>query len=283
NPFAAPTPSEIVRAHFTAPPPVRASASVQAVVDKLLAREPRSRYAQADEVIEALAAATRLPLESEGEGLARDRIGLGLLQGREAELARIEAAAQRVAGGRGAHLLLVGPAGSGRSRLLRECGVVAELAGVRTLHLEQGTTLTTLCRWLGILVGVGTPLEPSVGAARERLIAACAQHPLALLVDDADRAKDWLCALVLALARDPAWKQRPLLVVAVSSHQIDPSLERVELRPLAPAQVKAKAVGEVGARSWGGGLAGRLVGNAATRSGCQQRGVIDAVDSKQHA
>jgi len=280
NPFAAPTPAEVVRAHFNGVAPARASASVQAVVDKLLAREPRSRYAQADEVIEALAAATRLPLESEGEGLARDRIGLGLLQGREAELARIEAAAQRVAGGRGAHMLLVGPPGSGRSRLLRECGVVAELAGVRTLHLEQGTTLTTLCRWLGILVGVGTPLEPSVGAARERLIAACAQHPLALLVDDADRAKDWLCALVLALARDPAWKQRPLLVVAVASHQIDPSLERVELRPLAPAQAKAKVVEVVGARSWAGALADRLIGETSSYPRELESAIRDLADRK---
>src|SRR5207237_1344239 len=85
--------------------------------------------------------------------------------------AHFEAAARRAADGTGAHLLLVGPSGSGRSRLLREFRVAAELAGLRTLHLEQGAGLATLCRWLGILLGLGPSSEPTVGAARERLFA----------------------------------------------------------------------------------------------------------------
>src|SRR6266853_115664 len=93
NPFAARTPAEVIRGHFESVPPARASAGVQAVVAELVAREVRSRYAQTDEVIEALAAATGLVLDSEGEGLAPDRIGLGQLYGREAELERIEEAA----------------------------------------------------------------------------------------------------------------------------------------------------------------------------------------------
>src|SRR5207244_2113139 len=67
NPFAAGTPAEVIRAHFESVPPLGASPGVRAVVAKLLAREPRSRYPHADAVIEALAAATGLPLESEGE------------------------------------------------------------------------------------------------------------------------------------------------------------------------------------------------------------------------
>ncbi len=259
NPFAAPTPAEVIRAHFDAVAPSRATAGVQAVVTKLLSREPRSRYVQADEVIEALAAATRLSLESEGEGLAPDRIGLGQLHGREAELARIEAAARLAVSGTGVHMLLIGPPGSGRSRLLREARAIAELAGMRVLHLEQGAGLTNLCRWLGTLLGTGPTLDFSVGVARERLIAVCAQHPIALLVDDADLAKDWLCALLLALARDPAWKEKPLLLVAAASSPIDPSLERVDVRPLTPAVAKAKVMEALGPRSWAEGVADRLV------------------------
>ena len=280
NPFAAPSPVEVVRAHFEQVPPPRASAGVQAVVGKLLAREPRSRYAQADEVIEALSAALGIPLESEGEGLAPDRIGLGQLHGKEAELARVEAAANAVAGGSGAHLILVGPAGSGRSRLLRECGTAAELAGMRVLCLEQGTGLSTLCRWLGTLLGLGPALDFSVGAARERLIAACAQHPLALLVDDADRAKDWLCALLLALARDPAWKQRPLLLIAAASSQIDPSLERIELRPLSPQVARAKVLEVLGARSWAEGVAERLLRETSLQPRELEEAIRDLADRK---
>ena len=258
NPFSAPTPAEIVRAHFSAPPPVRASPGVQAVVAKLLAREPRSRYAQADEVIEALAAATGLPLESEGEGLAPDRIGLGQLFGREAELSRIEAAARRVAGGSGEQILLLGPEGSGRSRLLNAAAVTAELAGLRTLQLKPGEGLEVLSRRLGLLLGVVAPFEPSVGAARERLAAACAQHPLALLVDDAERSQDWLEAMLLAIVRDPAWKRRPLLVVAVTNQPID-APERMDLLPLTPAVGKAKLIEALGPRPWADGLAERIV------------------------
>src|SRR2546423_2810775 len=127
NPFSAGTPAEVVRAHFESVPPPRASPGVRAVVAKLLAREPRSRYPHADAVIEALAAATGLPLESEGEGLALDQLGMGQLYGRDAEVARIETAARRAAAGRGAQVIIVGPAGSGRSRLLRASAIAAEL------------------------------------------------------------------------------------------------------------------------------------------------------------
>jgi serine/threonine-protein kinase PknK len=273
NPFAAATPGEVIRAHFDAIPTARASAGVQAVVAKLLARDRRSRYAQADEVIEALAAATRLPLESDGEGLAPDRIGLGQLLGREAELARIEAAARRVASGTGAYVQLAGPPGSGRSRLLREFGIAAELAGIRTLRLEPGAGLATLSRWLGILLGVGPAAELSVGALREQLFTASAQHPLALLVDDADRAKDWLCALLLALARDPAAKHRSLLLVAAASQHIDPSLESLDLRPFPPVLAKAKVVEALGAPTWAEGVADRLV----RETSCHPRDLEDAV------
>jgi len=275
NPFAARTPAEVIRGHFESVPPARASAGVQAVVAKLVAREVRSRYAQTDEVIEALAAATGLVLDSEGEGLAPDRIGLGQLYGREAELERIEEAARRVAGGAGAQVVLVGPPGSGRSRLLRAAGATAELAGLRALCVEPGEGLASLYRWLGILLGVGVPFEPSVGAARERLAAACAQHPLALLVDDADRRQDWLRALLLGLARDPIWQEKPLLVVAAAAQQLDSSLERIELRPLSPALAKAKLVEALGQRSWADGLADQLVRETSGHPGELEAAVHD--------
>src|SRR5439155_1034196 len=106
---------------------------------------------------------------------------------------------------------------------------------------------------LGLLRGVVAPFEPSVGAARERLAAACAQHPLALLLDDAERSQDWLEAMLLAIVRDPAWKRRPLLVVAVTNQPID-APERMDLLPLTPAVGKAKLIEALGPRPWAVGL-----------------------------
>src|SRR5205823_13611887 len=114
-----------------------------------------------------------LQLECEGDGLAPDRIGLGQMLGREAELSRLESAAREAAEGRGEQLLIVGPAGSGRTRLLQAATAIAELAGLRTVHLDRHEGLEALCRRLGILIGAGVPLEASVGQARERLFAAC--------------------------------------------------------------------------------------------------------------
>ncbi len=260
NPFAAADPAEVIRAHFRPlPPPARASAPVQAIATKLLSREPGSRYSEADEVIEALAAATGLPLESEGEGLAPDRIGLGQLRGREAELARIETVARRVATGVGERILIVGPAGSGRSRLLRACHAAVELSGIRVLHLGREQGLTTLCRWLGLFLGIGTPLEPSPAVARDRLAAACAQQPLALLVDDADAAHEPLREVLATLGTDPVWNRWPLLVLAACSQPLPARFERIEMRPL-PAPVAKAVVAEViGPRPWADGLSDRLV------------------------
>ena len=260
NPFAAGTPAEVIRAHFESVPPLGASPGVRAVVAKLLAREPRSRYPHADAVIEALAAATGLPLESEGEGLALDQIGMGQLYGREAELARIETAARRAAGGRGTQQIIVGPSGSGRSRLLRAAAIAAELAGLRALHLSEDQGLATLGLWLGLLLGDRARFEPTVAAAKKQLAAACALHPIALVMDGADRADGALRSLLLALASEPAWKQRGLLVVAAASEQLEHSLERIELRPLPTALRKAKIVEALGPRSpWAEGLADLLV------------------------
>ncbi|MFL5312143.1 MAG: protein kinase domain-containing protein, partial [Myxococcales bacterium] len=260
NPFAAGTPAEVIRAHFESVPPLGASAGVRAVTMKLLAREPRSRYPHADAVIEALASATGLPLESDGEGLAVDRIGMGRLYGRDAELARIEAAAWRAAGGKGAQLIVVGAPGSGRSRLLRASARACELAGLRVLHLTEDQGLATLGLWLGLLLGDRARFEPTVAAAKKELAAACTQHPIALFVDGADRVDGALRSLLLALATEPIWKQKRLLVVAAASEQLEHSLERIELRPLPPALRKEKMVEALGPRApWAERLADLLV------------------------
>src|SRR5207245_763509 len=80
----------------------------------------------------------------------------------------------------------------------------------------------TLGLWLGLLLGDRARFEPTVAAAKKQLAAACALHPIALVIDGADRADGALRSLLLALAPEPAWKQRGLLVVAAAPEQLEP-------------------------------------------------------------
>ena len=274
NPFARATPADVVRAHFGPPPPVGGSAGVQAVIAKLLAREPHSRYADADEVIEALGSATGLDLQPEGEGLAPDCIGLGALRGREGELGRFEEAAARARSGGGSQLTLGGPPGSGKSRLLGRFNLAAELAGMRVLRIGAGRGLETLCRWLGVLLGDRRPAEPTVALAQSCLAAACKRHPLALLLDDAD-ADPGLFALVNALGRSRAWKRRPLVLAAVTRDPIDGALEHIELPPLRGPVAREKLQEAFGPRSWAERLSEILARETSRLPGDLEDAILD--------
>lgn len=258
NPFARSAPAEVVRAHFDGPPTLRASRGLQAVVEKLLARDPRSRYLQADELIEALGAASGTDLQAEGEGLAPDCIGLGTLRGRDDELARFQDALARSRGGKGTQLWVAGPTGSGKSRLLRRFKVAAELGGVRVLLASGEQGLETICRWLGLLLEEADPGEPTIELAQRRLAAACERAPLALLLDDAD-VDPGLRALVAALARTPARRGRPLLVAVAAQKPFEPLPERLDVGPLSAQLAKEKLMEALGPRSWAEPLCDVLV------------------------
>ena len=274
NPFARATPAEVVRAHFGPQPLARASAGVQAVIAKLLAREPQSRYAHADEVIEALGSAAGLELQAEGDGLAPDCIGLGALRGRDAELQRFQQAVARARSGSGSQLFVGGPPRSGKSRLLARFSVAAELAGMRVLRVLPGRGLETLGRWLALLLGDRSAAEPTVALVHKWLAAACERHPIALLLDDAD-SDPGLFALLAALARSREWKQRPLLVAAVAADAIDPALERIELAALPAAVAREKLREAFGSASWSERLADVLVRETSGLPGELEDAVLD--------
>jgi tetratricopeptide (TPR) repeat protein len=128
-PFPRATPMEVLRAHVgEAPPPmnrVRAgiSAPLEAVVTKLLAKEPVDRFQSAYEVLEALG--HEVPAGIGGTLLS------AALVGRERELDILASGlASVVEGTPPAPLLLWGPEGTGKTRLLEELRFQAELAAV---------------------------------------------------------------------------------------------------------------------------------------------------------
>jgi serine/threonine protein kinase len=82
--------------------------AVQAVVQRLLAKEPTARYASAAETLEALCTAVHLPLPPESRATRESFLQAAPFIGRSAELARLEAARQQAAQGHGSGWLVVG-------------------------------------------------------------------------------------------------------------------------------------------------------------------------------
>ena len=137
-PFRTSDPGEMLRLHAVADPPglgPQVPATLAAVVRRLLAKDPDDRYAGAPGLASDLRALAADPAAGFTPGqddrpVARDEPPL---TGRDAELAALTQLGERIgAGGRCA--LVLGAAGSGRSRLLREFGHRMENSGVPVLH-----------------------------------------------------------------------------------------------------------------------------------------------------
>ena len=143
-PFSGDDPLTIVSQHVHAPvvPPrvLRPDlpASVEAVILKLLAKDPDQRFASAAETLVALrqslidkdASATA---GSVGSVAILDALSRGRLVGRANELAEARELWQRAREGRGHAVLLSGEPGSGKTRLAREITIQAAVDGALVL------------------------------------------------------------------------------------------------------------------------------------------------------
>lgn len=123
-----------------APPPPSSFApeippELDALVLSMLQADPTARPANAAVVIDQLAAIAGLPAEEHNVG-AESYLVSGALVGRESELAWLEARLQRLQAGRGTELLLEGPAGVGRTRLLHELALRAQIKGLCVLRVD---------------------------------------------------------------------------------------------------------------------------------------------------
>ncbi|MFT3925268.1 MAG: protein kinase [Myxococcales bacterium] len=122
--------------------PSKHQASIPAELDELimtlLALEPGARPRHAVEVIERLNVIGQLPAEprAEAEVLAQAYLTNPELVGRDALLARFDAALEGAAGGIPNRSLIVGDSGFGRTRLLAEAALKARLAGFAVLRAE---------------------------------------------------------------------------------------------------------------------------------------------------
>ena len=171
---------EVVRSHVNDRPPSLASLRedvpprLQAIVEKLLAKDPEARDRQAAEVIADLAELAGLAVARENMAQKESYLRSSHLVGRERELAALDAALAEAVAGRGGACFLGAPAGVGKTRLAQEVVLVAKLKDMIVLEgqcLERGLEpYEPMAEALRPLLGLSAPEELAhVGPALSRL------------------------------------------------------------------------------------------------------------------
>ncbi len=113
--------------------------ALEALIQKLLAKDPAARPQRASEVVAILRRIQSAPAESAapppatGHVVTRRRAAWGRFVGRRQELDQLKEALEDALGGRGSLAMLVGEPGIGKTRLAEEFTVYARLRGAQVL------------------------------------------------------------------------------------------------------------------------------------------------------
>jgi diguanylate cyclase (GGDEF)-like protein len=214
-PFPADDAGELIRLHLsTPPPPVSArrpdvSAAIGAVVERLLAKDPDDRYASAEELaatLDRIAAGASTPDEAttgaRGTGAVRagplgagplgaGQLGAGQLgAGREGHLVgrveesrRLAARWHEARAGRGGLVLVQGPPGGGKSRLVRHVadGVVDHPVLAGKCLPDSAVPMAALRAAVDVYLAGLSHLDPDHRAAAEERLRAVARDEAGLL------------------------------------------------------------------------------------------------------
>lgn len=294
-PFAhAGSPMAALRAHVAeAPAPLGERGAggdvpkgLEAVVLRLLAKEPARRFGSADETIRALNAALERSFALETEETLTSYLRTGTFVGRGDELERAAARGRRLLGEGGAAarpdrepwiVLLAGPGGIGKSRLLAELRVALQLEGLPVLTARPSrvdqAAYGPLREVLGELLrrtGRRELLDPTGGAVDpERLVEAAGdpelpprvratsalaelfgelarEAPFALGLDDLGAADEGTREVLTALAAGPRLPSLLLGAVDTEGPGADlvpellayPTVGVIELGQLTPAETR---------------------------------------------
>ncbi len=110
---------------------------LDALVMSLISLDPATRPRSAFDVMQRLAALAHLDRET--SDVSQAYLSTPTMVGRDALLRDLAAGVRRAVGGRGHGLLIAGPAGVGRTRVLDACALDAKISGAIVLRINGGS------------------------------------------------------------------------------------------------------------------------------------------------
>ncbi len=257
-PFTSADPGELMRQHLVlVPPALKGPPALAAIVARLLRKDPDERYPSASSLLQDL---QRLPqLEAElanGQPIELARpvpMPPDPLVGRQQPLQRLRERWQRVRQGAGGALLLLGPSGSGKSRLVRELlSAVPGFLGAcpheqspfqplrqaleqgplepRRAQRAAGTGAATLAGFSPVLDScLNVPPTESSPELSDALagwwIRLAEQEPVLLVLEDLHWVDPATLDVLLRLAQE--LHRAPLFLLATSRLPLNPAAERL--------------------------------------------------------
>jgi hypothetical protein len=217
--------STVARGHLEVEPPslrtTRPDAPVGLIklVERLLAKDPARRPQAAGDALNDLAAITGLALTRETRDQQLSFLETSGLVGREAELAQLDTTLRQVLAGQGTTVMLGAPAGLGKSRLLQELEVRAQLLGFIVLrgrcHGEDQAPWEPLRTALRAALAHGSQevRDRHQQAIRSLYPELAGSGPIVLTPVQADEVLSWLEELS---------RTHPLLLMLDDMHLADP-------------------------------------------------------------
>src|SRR3989442_1284475 len=141
--------------------------ALESMLLRLLAKDPSERPDNAAAIPEALqaivaTAATTTPVAAESEGNPLDRVGTGIVVGREEEMDELRGGLEDWLSGRGRLMMLVGEPGIGKTRTSEEFATYARLRNVQVLwgRCYEGEGAPAYWPWVQIIRSYAHDKEP---------------------------------------------------------------------------------------------------------------------------
>ena len=172
-PFLGDDPVAVISQHINTPPVAptwhrpECPKPLEALIVRLLAKDPKERPASATDVRKALeavdvSALSSSPVPQHGQP-ALDSMAGGVFVGRQKEMGELKAALEQALGGKGRLLTLVGEPGIGKTRTSQELATYAGLRGAQVLwgRCYEGTGTPAYWPWVQAIRSYVREKEPA--------------------------------------------------------------------------------------------------------------------------